>query len=218
MEEADVILVNKIDLLNDSAAKATTGLLAKEYPRALVTTLSALTGEGADDWLSLAMRKKASGDTLAEVDYDIYAEGEAVLGWLNASVGLTAKSGTTDWESFFLRLITALGEGFRSRDQDIGHLKLLLSAGEECLAGNLIRTGGQLFLRGAISPQTRRADLLINARVETDPAGLEELVLTELRALYALYGLEPEARALKCISPGRPEPTWRYDHVVRPAC
>ena len=218
LEEADIILVNKTDRLDDSAREAATSLLTDKYPHVPVMPLSALTGEGVEAWLLLAMREKSSGNRLAEVDYDIYAEGEAVLGWLNVSMKLTAKNRIVDWKKFFQALIGGLGRRFRSRGQNIGHLKLLLSAGEEYLAGNLIRAGGQPSLRGGISSRPSRAELLINARVETNPARLKELVLTELRGLYELYGLEPEPLAMHCFSPGRPAPTWRYNHVVSLAC
>lgn len=213
LEEADVILINKSDILTEDEKRAVTALLEEQYPKTPVLKLSALTGEGADDWLALAMREEEGGGRLAEVDYDVYAEGEAILGWLNASVELSAK-GTADWDAFFRTLFESMAEGFCSGLQDVGHVKLLLSAGGESMAGNLVSTGGRPFLAGGLSSRHSRAELLVNARVETTPARLESLALDLLREACGKYDLACNPRHLKCLSPGRPEPTWRYDHVV----
>lgn len=213
LEEADVILVNKSDILTPDEKRAVTAVLEEQYPATLVLELSALTGEGADHWLALAMQGEEAGARLAEVDYDVYAEGEAILGWLNASVELSAKAGA-DWNAFFRTLFESMAEGFRSGLQDVGHVKLLLSAGGESLAGNLVSTGKRPFLTGGVSSRHSRAELLVNARVETTPARLESLALALLREACGKYDLACKPRDLKCLSPGRPEPTWRYDHVV----
>ena len=51
-------------------------------------TVSAITGEGIDAWLDEVISRNDAGNKLVEVDYDVYANGEAVLGWLNGTVAL----------------------------------------------------------------------------------------------------------------------------------
>lgn len=51
------------------------------------------------------------GDRIVEVNYDIYAEGEAVLGWLNASFALSGRK-DTDWGAFAEKLTGALKRHF----------------------------------------------------------------------------------------------------------
>jgi hypothetical protein len=46
---------------------------------------SALNGEGLEAWLKALGEYAGASGRLAEVDYDTYADGEARLGWLNAS-------------------------------------------------------------------------------------------------------------------------------------
>ncbi|HVN79638.1 MAG TPA: hypothetical protein VMW38_11625 [Terriglobia bacterium] len=49
---------------------------------------------------------RADKDSHAEVDYDVYAEGEAVLGWLNATITLRGKP--TEWNLFAGSLLRGL--------------------------------------------------------------------------------------------------------------
>lgn len=66
MEEADIIVINKIDTLSTGALALLKERLGSAYPGADIFTLCATGGQGVD-----------AGQRLAEVDYDIYAEGEA---------------------------------------------------------------------------------------------------------------------------------------------
>ena len=53
-----------------------------------IFTVSVKTGNGLDAWLDEVKMRSDAGKRIAEVDYDVYAEGEAVLGWLNATITL----------------------------------------------------------------------------------------------------------------------------------
>ena len=55
-----------------------------------VLRVSAKTGQGFDALTELLDQDGAFGRKILDIDYDTYAEGEAELGWLNASVRLTA--------------------------------------------------------------------------------------------------------------------------------
>jgi hypothetical protein len=46
------------------------------------------------------------------VDYDTYAEGEAVLGWLNAQIDLATTGAGADWSVFVSSLMRGLQDAF----------------------------------------------------------------------------------------------------------
>lgn len=56
------------------------------------------------------------------------------------------------------------------------------------------------------------AKVIVNARVETTPQHLDELVKKALAG--ANEGLNSELIAWKYLQPGRPNPTYRFDSVV----
>jgi Ni2+-binding GTPase involved in maturation of urease and hydrogenase len=83
LEEADQILLNKVDTLSPSEYERQMALLAEEFPGIPVKGASALNGQGIDDWLESVLSGGPAGSRIAPVDYDRYANGEAALGWLN---------------------------------------------------------------------------------------------------------------------------------------
>ncbi len=73
MEEADMIVVNKIDRINADERAALRKQLTREYPQTSCFFLSAKTGEGVEDWLYAMLARHDCGNRLLEVDYDRYA-------------------------------------------------------------------------------------------------------------------------------------------------
>ncbi|HUU22234.1 MAG TPA: aquaporin [Phycisphaerae bacterium] len=213
LEEADLIAVSKADLLAPGEAAELRALIEQAFGGTEVRFLSALAGEGVDSWLDAMLAGGPAGRKIAEVDYDTYAEGEAVLGWLNARIELRSPAGPTDWRGFCQQLMESLKGQFARRAAQIGHVKVLLSTAEGSCVGNLTRTGGAVSLRGEAPGTSDRADLIVNARVEMAPEELEALVRQTLTAL-AGGGVAASVRGLSSFRPGRPHPTHRYVRVV----
>lgn len=88
LEEADIILINKEDTLSEEKMKRLVARTAAHYPDRPVLAISATNGKGIEEWLETLKKIRKAGSRLAVVDYNIYAEGEAVLGWLNMEVEL----------------------------------------------------------------------------------------------------------------------------------
>lgn len=102
LEESDIILISKTDTLSEieiAKLKERTKLV---FPNSEVMTISSKNGNGINEWLNEVLNRTDAGKRIVEVDYDRYAEGEAVLGWLNSTIELSGES--TNWD-FFLRKI-----------------------------------------------------------------------------------------------------------------
>lgn len=207
-EEADVILINKIDLLDDTQRESLQQRAAEKWPNALVLTASVKEGSGVAEWLELVMQPQAAGTHLAQVDYDRYADGEAAYGWLNASYAL---NGEGDCARAARSLLDGLCAAFTQQNAPVGHVKFLLQAGETQWIGNL--TGGPET--ASLREEPRHADkpmLTVNARVEMEP---EKLLSTVQRAVEeALNGISFQQTECRCLTPGRPNPTYHYDRII----
>lgn len=94
----------------------------------------------------------------------------------------------------------------------VGHIKIILENGTNCLMGNVTGTANTLSIRGTagISNESR---LVINARVEVKPEMLGRLV-EEILDNVTKDRITVIIDAWKCLSPGYPNPTFRYDKVV----
>jgi G3E family GTPase len=86
LEEADAIAINKSDLISSDELSSVESRVKERFPQTPVFSMSAKTGAGLDSWLAFLAGGTRAGQRIAEVDYDVYAKGEAVLGWLNARV------------------------------------------------------------------------------------------------------------------------------------
>ena len=147
LEEADIILLNKIDLLSGEERLQIEDALRRQFPRSGVMSLSAREGTGVDAWLDAVTSDHQPGRTVTDVDYNVYADGEAALGWLNAAYVLHGQPGT-DWEGFTRTLMAALGHAFRETPAEIAHLKTYLKAGSATLVANLTTSQSEPSMRG----------------------------------------------------------------------
>src|SRR5262249_15234444 len=93
LKEADLIVINKTDLLDPARMAQLQRLLQNEFPQAQVLNVSARTGAGLQEWFERLMDIEQSARTAMPIDYDLYAEGEALLGWLNATICLARLDG-----------------------------------------------------------------------------------------------------------------------------
>ncbi len=210
LEESDIILINKSDLLNAEQVESLKQRTAQTFPSATVLAVSAIQGAGIDEWLSLVMNRPEAGKRLTEVDYDIYAHGEAVLGWLNGTVQL--HGATTDWDDFTRIFLTRLADRFDNENLPVGHVKVIAENGRNFIVGNLTGTRETLSTRGTAG-SSRDVKLIINARVETSPENLDRIVRETLDALCT-DSHTPEVIAWRYLQPGRPQPTHRFTEVV----
>lgn len=211
LEEANMIVVNKIDQVDAEELAALQEYVTREYPQASCFCLSAKTGEGVEQWLEAVCAQNDCGSQIVEVDYDRYAEGEAVLGWLNATLALEGKQ--TDWKAFAAELMAELGSQLDARGVAVGHIKILLATEQTpAIVANLTGPKETLDVRGP-SIKTATAHLTLNARAELSPEALDNLVR---QTLDKACGTNLSQAVLKwqSLRPGRPTPSYRYDHVV----
>jgi G3E family GTPase len=212
IEEADVIVVNKSDLLTDKESKELKKVLAAEFPDSPVLFMSCKNEEGLDKWLDKILSYDKCGEKLLELDYDTYAEGEAVLGWLNARFALTGNS-NTDWKKLCQKYLNKLQQLFKKDNSEIGHIKLFLEAGNGKLAANLTQTHGDITIQeldGDLSGSN--AMMTLNARVQMSPYSLLETVQSGIEQTADSEKIE--VLDIRSLSPSRPQPTHRYTKKV----
>lgn len=210
-EEADLIVINKSDLLSESSMRQLVEKTKERFPGKPVLPLSAKTGDGVEEWLDVVSSLPVAGKSIVDVDYDIYAEGEAVLGWLNMVAVLEKTDG--DWDGFAKNILNALAENFDKDGLCVAHVKIMLKAGGASILGAVTGSRATVQIRNAAG-KGDKAVLTINARVETSPETLLEMVKTVLHGECSNAGVHYDITASNCLSPGRPNPTCRYSEVV----
>ncbi|MBI5725807.1 MAG: hypothetical protein HZA50_17740 [Planctomycetes bacterium] len=136
IQEADLVVINKIDALPAGRLDEIKAAIENAFPGTPIIAMSALNGTGVDEWLDRMMSGGFAGGRIVEVDYEIYADGEAALGWLNAAVELSAQS-PADWKAFAMEFLAQSQAEIRRTGGEIAHFKILLTAAGVKLQANL---------------------------------------------------------------------------------
>jgi G3E family GTPase len=124
LEEADAILINRIDELSPPALAELSELVASQYPSTPLLRVSARTGQGFEEVIELLDQDGNFGQRILDIDYDIYAEGEAELGWLNSSVHLRAAR-PFPLDRLLTDIVGRLQQAFGEQGLEVAHLKAI---------------------------------------------------------------------------------------------
>jgi G3E family GTPase len=209
LEEADAIVINRIDKLTSPELAEVAGLVENAYPGVPVLRVSAKTGQGFEGLTELLDQDGNFGRKILDIDYDTYAEGEAELGWLNASAQLTA-SQPFDLDTLLLEVVAHLRDTLGREGLEVAHLKAIglhvLSFG----VANLVSSAAEPELSLPSRGQVAEAELIVNARVAADPAVLEKQVRETVAAVCRSRQGRSVFHSLQSFRPGRPQPTHRY--------
>ncbi len=214
LEEADAIVVNRIDEFEPARLEELTRLLGEHYPGVPVLKVSAQTGMGFEALVELLEQRGGFGRKILDIDYDIYAEGEAELGWLNASIRLTSAN-AFHLDALLTKLLGSLAQACRQLGGEVAHLKLIgMDDAGAFAVGNVVSSDTEAKLSLPSHLSLKEADLIVNARVAIDPAVLEKEVQRVVSAECAAFGVIPEFRTSQSLRPGRPVPTHRYTNAT----
>jgi len=211
LEEAEIIVVNKCDLISAADRTALREALAAVLPAARVFEISAREGTGLEPWFAAILEGSSAPRPIEQIDYDRYADGEALLGWLNAEIRLGSVDGPEwDGNERLLRLLGAIRASVVRQGHEIAHLKGTLSLeGDdyELAAANLVRSAATPELSHRLTDPIDAGRLLVNLRAEADPSLLE----AALREAMGEVGGDLPSVVVHCehFRPGRPVPTHR---------
>jgi G3E family GTPase len=209
LEEADAIVVNRIDEITPDVLTELTGLLARDFPGTPVLRLSAKTGQGFEALTELLEQRGSFGRKILDIDYDTYAEGEAELGWLNASVRVTAGQ-PFDLDALLLQAVGRLREALGRVGAEVAHLKVIGLHDVSFGVANLVSSGTDPELSLPSRGRVAEAEVIVNARVALDPAELEKQVRQAVAAVCRDQQARAEFLSVQSFRPGRPQPTHRY--------
>ncbi|MGH7524515.1 MAG: GTP-binding protein [Gemmatimonadales bacterium] len=215
LEEADLIVVTKCELLEVSDLSALREQLAEEFPLAEIHAVSSRRGIGLDAWFRRIVFGQQVPRAAMTVDYDRYAAGEAQLGWLNATAAVRSAT-PVDGNLLLERLTGDLQQRLAAEASQIAHLKMTLATASGVGTINLARNDIVAELGVTLSDPVAEAELVVNLRAEGAPARLEAALRDAIRSATLESGAPIELIHVEAFRPGRPEPTHR-DGVTPPS-
>lgn len=214
LEEADVLVINKVDTAARTRVARLRADLEAAYPAARILEISARTGAGVGDWIDGVLDGQGSGRVL-DIDYDTYADGEALLGWLNCTV--TLEGPPVDGYEVLRAIARRVHADLGTSGLEIAHLKLTLTpvGGRGISVVNAVRTDAPPEAAFALDAHLEVGEITLNLRAEAPPERLESAVRGALRDEGHASATRLTVRHLERFRPGRPTPTHRMAGMAR---
>lgn len=208
LEEADLIIINKIDLLGAGQLEEATELIKKLHPDKPVLCQHSHDPASGWNWIETVGRCSTARRKSLELDYDKYGAGEAELAWLDAELEIYSSANQAVDDAY--RLISDIHSRINRQALAIGHIKFLLNDGTQQAKISITSHQPPGFPSGAA--ETAKVDMLINARVQATPGQVEEIIHDSLNWLQFHTGCRVIRKTQAAFQPGYPTPTYRILH------
>ncbi|MEI7729310.1 MAG: GTP-binding protein [Verrucomicrobiota bacterium] len=214
IEEADLIVISKCDLLDAARLAALQIAIAAKFPGKEILSVSSRNGTNLEAWFARITSGKQPAGKAMEVDYQVYADGEALLGWLNCTVQLVATK-AVDSDKLLQRVASEVQKRLQAKKAEVAHLKMTLCPNpcqpEAIAVVNLVRNDFIPELSLKLKGPVQGGQLTINLRAETAPDVLGTAVREALaEAAKAFPTLTATLDHLEHFRPGKPSPTHRF--------
>ena len=184
------------------------GMKVRTFLKLILTGILACSACGAEE------RVWQLNTAAMPIDYPTYGEGEALLGWLNASLRLSAPD-FVDGNAVVRQLAAEIQGAMREQVAEIAHLKMTLAVSDdsnELAILNLIRNDAEPEMAQSLIQDLETAELTVNFRAEAAPELLLEILEKGLEACRkANPGLAMEMEHVERFRPGMPTPVHRME-------
>lgn len=217
IEEAEIVAINKVDKIGVEKAQEIASQISKKHPSKKIILLSGKTGIGFEQLLNWLQTENHQKRAAIEVDYEVYALGEAELGWLNGSVELTATTNAQEASQTFpldevvAFVLSTYQKDLAKQGLEPAHVKTLLQTDDRLAVANLVASESEAELSVASNSRCEQGLLLFNARVAADPALLQSLFENVIVRTANKFSLSTKILQIQAFRPGKPEPTHRMD-------
>lgn len=208
LEEAAIIVVTKVDLATKEMIDGVQQFLQRNYSGKQIIFINGTNDESILQWLNIIQRTNDISNLLSlKIDYDIYGAGEAMLAWLDTE--LRIYSSNQDAKTIALKLTKAIYKIIQQEDLSIGHLKFLID--------DNIKISYTSTSENIIDAQVEDASsalLLVNARIQTTPDFLNELLEKTIHQTERENDCKIIKESFASFQPGYPKPTHRITNTI----
>ncbi len=203
LEEAGIIVLNKIDLVSRDELFELKELVEKKYPRRILLCQNSQDENSVLTWLDVLNKYPSAGSLNSlNVDYDIYAEGEAKLAWYDQD--LEIMNGNNNAMIDAQLFINTIYEKIKAQGYRIGHLKFFVNDKIKVS----FTSNSQPLIELNAGPASS-IHVLVNIRVQTDPGTISRLVQEAISEAELSSGCKMTSADVSAFQPGYPRPTYR---------
>lgn len=208
LEEADIIVLNKIDCLDEEEIKKIADFIRIKFKSADLVYVSAKNDLNIDKWINTIYDVNSTKARTLDIDYTMYGDAEARLGWLNLTAGLVANK-NMDINQLIEKVMNELKNEFIRNGFEIAHLKIYGVSQGGWSKASITTIHEELdFSRKAINTASRW-NVIINARIDAEPEALKSSLEKIFFRVVDTEKMKILDLNMECFKPGKPNPTYR---------
>ncbi len=208
IEEAEVLVINKVDLLSAYELERLKMLTKDLFPLKQLVFQNSMDDISLRNWIDIISNQEdTKRHKSIEIDYSIYGKGEANLAWLDEEIEIISDDyKSVEHANNFINKIT---DDIVKKGLAIGHLKYFMSFNDKSLKLSYTTILDKTDDKSSGYDKARSVDLLINARIQTSPEELKQILFDNLSNLKSIKGVQINEKFISYFQPGFPNPTHR---------
>ena len=201
LAEADLLVLNKCDLLDPQEEEELVRWLEDHCPEARVIRISALTGRGMDD-LAKALRDGTASMRRPDIGYGGPAFGAAMGRISEYYIQYHAAVCCNDFDgnAYLKELADAIAKGITAQGAEIPHAKILAWEPEGDFGkADLIGTDRETVLTRSFSAPCTELAVMINASAVCEEKELDEIITSAVHEVSDRFQLETQTFKKECF-------------------
>lgn len=192
MAEADIIVLNKIDLISAEEKEKRIEFIKSSFPDTPVFAMSARTGEGVEEVVEYLLTHKAAA-VHRDIGYgsEAFIAAENLLSWYNRRVFFEEKNDKNiDFNGVVEEMFNYIREGLKACDGNVPHLKAFAAGeGDDFVKASLIGVDYDVAYDRKLTRPYSAVSIVINARAVADSHVMADIVEDALSAIADQYNL-----------------------------
>jgi hypothetical protein len=208
MTEADILIVNKIDLLCPLEIRKVKEQIGIEYPGKMLLYQNSLDENSISKWTSTLTNFRLIEERQSlDLDYRLYAEGEAMLAWLDQRIIIE----TNDYTAYAVanQFVHAVCAGIKWAQHPVAHVKFFLDDGFEQHKISFTTVDDIPKNVNWSDNRVNTISILMNARVEAAFSLVEKIVSDALDKTRKQANCKIFVQQAAAFQPSYPQPTHR---------
>lgn len=202
MAEADLIVLNKIDLLSEEEIAADVDFIKTAYPDIPVMTMSARTGDGVEEVVDYLLAHRAPA-IHREIGYgsDEFNAAEAQMCWYNRRFFLKERDGKNiNFNNLLDDFIEAIRDELIEAKRNVPHLKLFAAGeGDDFVKASLIGVDYDIEYERKLEKEYTAMAVIVNARATCESEIMGEAVEAATDLIKARYKVKCNVIFTECF-------------------
>ena len=196
MAEADLIVLNKTDMIGEEEVDAITDFIKDIYPKTPVMTMSAMKGTGVRKVVDYLLSNHSEA-VHREIGYgsDEFIAAEEKMSWFNTRVYLQHREeADIDFNEVIADIFEGIRDGLKQNNSNVPHLKMFAADSDEELTdffkASMIGVDYDVIYDRKLDRKYTTLSLIINARCAADAVVMSDIVSDAVDAVSVKYNLK----------------------------